>query len=138
MNNNTVANIVFILHLLFILFILVIPFTNSPIFLILHIVTCISLFIHWQSNSDVCCLTSLEAKMRGIESSETFIHRLVSPVYTISNRTIYSLTFLLMSISVYKLYGNAYKFKLFASCVKNNQYNHMTLIDIINCIWLLF
>lgn len=130
---NTYANIIFLLHCLFILFMLLIPFTNSPALLILHITACISLLIHWQTNSDMCCLTSLEAQLRGLDCQDTFIHRLVSPIYNINinDKAIYGVTLLLMLISSYKLYLNWYKIPAFIDCIRNYE------IDT-NCLKLLF
>ena len=113
---NIGANLIFILHCLFVLFILLVPWTDIPILLILHITFCISLFIHWKMNSDACCLTVLEGQMYGIRKPETFMQRLTSPIYTIDDNMVYFLTFVLMCISMYKLYRNRYKFTIAWNC----------------------
>lgn len=96
------------------------PFTNIPTILILHITASICLFIHWQTNSDTCCLTVLEKKMYGHNHDNkdkiSFIERLTSPIYKIDNVLIYAATFILMCISAYKLWINGYKFTEVSDC----------------------
>lgn len=76
-----------ILHVLLILFVIIVPFIPNVewTFLVLHISTVMSLLVHWLMNNDSCFLTLVETKMRGVESSESFIHSIVSPVYKISD-----------------------------------------------------
>lgn len=104
-----------ILHLVFILFVLITPFTNNAQLLLLHAVTIPFLYIHWILNDDTCMLTVLERYYRlkaygKIDNNECFTHRLISPIYKFNgnhakwSRFIYIITFVLWLISVYKLY----------------------------------
>lgn len=87
-NNNKnvfLANIIYYFHMCIVLFMIIVPFTNIPSLLILHIVSGICLLIHWKLNSNVCSLTLLEAKLRGINRVHTFTHEFIAPIYDISS-----------------------------------------------------
>jgi hypothetical protein len=76
------ANIIWILHALFILWYVLTPFTNSEPMLVLHFFTGPFLLFHWVVNDDSCSLTLLEMKLRGIEDcKQSFFWNLVSPIY---------------------------------------------------------
>ena len=102
-------NIIRFLHILVILFIIIVPFIDSIGLRVLHVSACITLLVHWTLGSDVCFLTLAESKLRGINSKETFIHQIVSPVYDIKeaalSRICYTSTVLLMFKSIYSLYN---------------------------------
>jgi hypothetical protein len=53
-----------------------------------------SLWIHWMANDDGCVLTMLESHLRGVEKTSTFMHRLVSPVYSISENSLKTLSWI--------------------------------------------
>lgn len=118
--SDFLADCIFYFHIFVILFVLFIPFSNlPPIFLILHIVSCLSLMVHWWGNSDVCCLTIMEGQLRGIDRTETFTHQLISPIYKISSKEFSSIVWLItifvMFVSIYKVY-NTDKFKTALKC----------------------
>lgn len=83
--NALLANLVKLLHVLFIAWVVITPFTHSKPLLVLHLIIVPFLWLHWAVNDDTCALTILECKLRGVDSSRSFFHRLVSPVYKISN-----------------------------------------------------
>ena len=122
MINNILATFVMIFHLVLILFTILAPFTNSIGTLVLHITWSLTLFLHWAASSNACSLTLLEAKLRGVAYTETFMHRLISPFYDIQEgvltRIIYIATILLMALSVYKLYSSK-KFNQILSNIYN-------------------
>lgn len=64
------------------------------------------MFLHWICLNDTCALTMLEQYITGKKSNETFIGRIVNPVYNISNVEIQLLTFLLLCLAIYKYYKN--------------------------------
>ncbi len=96
-------------HILLVLFTIIAPFTNRPGLLLLHISYSVSLLTHWYLNSNSCCLTLLESSLTGKDSNDTFMHKLISPMYSISESDLSTLvwifTILLMLISSYKLYN---------------------------------
>lgn len=83
MINNIVANILFILHIFIFLFVVVTPFTNYDILILLNMVFMMGIFLHWIVNNNICALTVLEKKLRGKENDEeTFFGKLFGHVYT--------------------------------------------------------
>ena len=108
--------VVKIIHLALILFVLITPFFNSIPLLIIHIATVISLLLHWSVNNDTCFLTLVEAKLRGINNSESFIHSIVSPVYKFTEVDVNNISYILITIlgliSTVKLYKIYKKRKL--------------------------
>jgi hypothetical protein len=106
--SSLLATFVMVFHIVIVMFTLLAPFTDSTGLLILHITWSITLLVHWIGNSNACSLTLLESKFRGVESCETFMHRLISPFYDIPegvlSKICYIMTVLLMLFSMYKLY----------------------------------
>jgi len=105
--NETLANLIFIFHTIIVLFVLFAPFTKIPAILILHITFCICLLVHWYSSSNICSLSLMESKFRGLNYTETFTHKFISPIYDISESNwiimCYYITFFVMFLSVYNL-----------------------------------
>lgn len=104
-NSTALANIVSIFHFSIILFIIVIPFTKVfPAILFIHILLCISIILHWLHNSNVCSLSILEAKLRGIPYTKSYTHSIISPIYDISktqwSKICYIIIIFLMGISM--------------------------------------
>ena len=101
------ADLIFVAHLLFILFIVVAPFMDNPLIHILHVTAVITLLVHWFLSSDVCCLSLLESKLRNIEYTDSFINKIVSPVYQMNGSTeIYIGVILLGLISIKKIHDS--------------------------------
>lgn len=73
-------------HFLVVIFVVFAPFSGDEALLSLHAVFIPSLMLHWLMNSQVCCLTLLEAQLRGVPMThdEVFLHRLISPVYSMN------------------------------------------------------
>lgn len=75
-----------VLHILFIIYILIGLFIgNDKMYIILYITTIISLKIHWYANDDTCALTIIEQIITNKYKDETFVHRIISPIYKIEN-----------------------------------------------------
>lgn len=129
--NEVLADLIFYFHIFVVLFIVFLPFFDvPPAFLILHITSCISLFVHWFTNSDVCSLTIIEGQLRGVDRTETFTHKFISPVYKITStewsNIVWIITFIVMCTSMYKLYHTD-KFKTALKCYydsKEFSFNH--------------
>lgn len=121
--NIFLANIIKLFHILVILFIIIIPFIKIPILLFLHIIFVLCILCHWYLNSNICFLSILEAQLRGTNRYNTYTHQFIAPIYDMSffkkdskesinlyqvendmNILIWSITILLMMISIYKLY----------------------------------
>lgn len=82
----------------------------------------LSLLSHWYTNSNICSLSFFEAKLRNMDYTETYMHKLISPIYDISETTLskwcYIIVIITMSISIYKIYKSPKTYKII-DCVKN-------------------
>ena len=116
MENIVLANFIFMFHTLIILFILFAPFIDIPAILILHITFSICLLVHWWANNNICSLSLLESKLRGMDHTESFTHKFIAPIYDISqtewSRICIIITIILLCISSYKLYYSKKTFKM--------------------------
>jgi hypothetical protein len=100
---NILANIISFLHLLFILFVTITPFVvNHPVGLLYYCFILFFLGIHWYTNDDTCVLTLIESKLRGKKSTDTFMGKLISPIYKISHVEIHIFTAFLFLFALYK------------------------------------
>lgn len=103
------ANIITFIHILYILFIVVIPFTNSNYLLFLHTIIVPFMVIHWLLNDNTCFLTLLEKYVRN-STDDCFTCKIIEPIYGFNNNykhmsdIIYIITLFLWVISFTKLY----------------------------------
>lgn len=104
------ANFIYALHLVLVLFMVIAPFTSSLSLLILHVSFSASLMFHWYANSNACCLSLAEAYLRGTTVDKTFLNRVIEPVYVISenrmNHIIWASTIVLALVSLYRIYNH--------------------------------
>ena len=100
-------NIIFWIHLMFLIAILVVPFTNDRRNLEFYSILIPFLFYHWSVNDDTCALTQMEMAITGQHKEETFMHRVVSPIYKMEDNEVNNLTktvfFLLWAFVQYRL-----------------------------------
>lgn len=110
MNGSLLANLIWIFHFLVVLFVIIAPFSNVPIILLLHATFSISLLVHWYTNNNICSLSLMESQLRGLDYTESFTHKLISPIYDISktewSNVSYIITLLLFTISAAKIYND--------------------------------
>ena len=100
---HIVANIISFLQLLVIIFVTITPFViDSPFGLLYYCLMIFFLGLHWVTNDDTCVLTIIESKLRGKKSTETFMGKLISPVYKITSIEIHILTAILFLYALYK------------------------------------
>ena len=64
MFKQILLNIITVLHMLFVLFVIVVPFTSSNYLLFLHALFIPFLLFHWVLNDNTCALTIIERKLR--------------------------------------------------------------------------
>jgi hypothetical protein len=122
------ANIIWILHILFVLFFTGVPFLDIkrfPELHILHLMTGPLLWVHWLANSDECALTRIEMFLRGdTEKGESFFYNLVAPIYAQSDdtairQTIWFVSIVLWLITLTKFIKNPCVFKTFMHKLRN-------------------
>lgn len=117
MFKQILLNIITILHMLFVLFVIIVPFTSSNYLLMLHALFIPFLLFHWILNDNTCALTIIERKLRQQISGsdkiddECITCKLIEPVYDFRKNhetftaIIYTITITLWLITVYKLYS---------------------------------
>jgi hypothetical protein len=103
--------LIHVFHVFIVLFVILVPcLIHTPSLLLLHIVGCISLLIHWLNNDNSCSLTLLECSLRGISKEQALSHRFIAPLYNVSDNEwttfLYIFTIILMCIAFLKLYYN--------------------------------
>ncbi len=74
-------NIIFIIHLIFLIGIIVVPFTNDRRSLEFYSILIPFIFYHWSVNDDTCALTQAEMAITGHKKEETIMGRVVGPIY---------------------------------------------------------
>lgn len=85
----TWANVVAVAHAAFVAFMVWAPFSRSPRARVAYLITAPVLWLHWAMGDSTCALTMLETRLRGLDGpSESFVHRLVAPVYEISDEAV--------------------------------------------------
>jgi len=109
------AELVRLIHILFVLFVVLVPFTNNEFWLTIHFIIVPFVMLHWLTNQSVCAFTELEKMLRGTtEDSETFIGQIVGPIYTFQsqgqeNMFVWFITIVLWLVTVYKLKQSGFK-----------------------------
>ncbi len=100
-------NIIFLIHLGFLLWILVTPFMNDRKQLEFYSMVIPFIFYHWSVNDDTCALTQAEMYVTGRDKDQTFMGRVVGPIYKMEendvNRLTKTLFFMLWSFVQYRL-----------------------------------
>jgi hypothetical protein len=100
-------NIIFLIHLVFLFWILLVPFTNDRRQLEFYSMVIPFIFYHWSVNDDTCALTQAEMYVTGREKDETFMGRVVGPIYKMEendvNRLTKTLFFALWALVQYRL-----------------------------------
>jgi len=98
-------NIISIIHLLFVLYVVLVPFVaQTPEILWLHVALLICLLVHWHFNNDICALTILEHYLfPNTPKTDLFIQRIVGPVYQFKNHDITVATYILLMITLFRL-----------------------------------
>lgn len=79
--HSIAALLVSVIHALFVGWMLLAPFCGRLEQLLLYVIIVPFLYCHWLLNNDHCALTLLEQWLRGVSAEESFIHKIVSPIY---------------------------------------------------------
>lgn len=98
------ATLVSWVHHLLVLFMVYVPlYVMDPQWLLIHSVVGVSLLVHWYFNDNMCCLTQLEAWLRGVDLHETGAHAVASRVFERPDEVYWWTTTALVLVSMYKL-----------------------------------
>jgi hypothetical protein len=107
-----ISNIIYIIHCLVVLTIVIVPFTHYTVLLELYSLFVPFIVLHWILNNDMCVLTLLESYLSGKPINETFIGRIVRPIFSfnklgkrfsLESWHIYVITILLYLLALYNL-----------------------------------
>lgn len=85
------ASAISLLHAAYLAWFVYTPFSGNLALLAMHVVIAPAMMLHWIMNDDTCVLTAIEAAVRGVDPGETFIGRLVSPIYLVPSGSRHSL-----------------------------------------------
>jgi hypothetical protein len=104
---NLTLWIIRFLHLLFVVFIIATPFvvSDSAILTLYLLISGLMMF-HWIVDDDTCALTLLESWAMGSSKPETFVGRLVAPVYRVSNTEVKLVCLGLWMFALFRLIRN--------------------------------
>lgn len=104
---SLVVLLIQILHIIIIIGFLYGPFLKSLFSMLIYLLLLIGLISHWILNNNACLLSQLEAKYRNIPTSDSFIYRLLTPMFELNHSQfsyfIYLITFILFIIVLYKV-----------------------------------
>lgn len=110
MSNALLANLIWVLHVLFVCFVVLTPFTDQEELLTLHAFIIPFMCFHWVLADDTCFLTLVEQQLRGVSSDKSFFHTLISPIYKpvefndpLVRQGVWVTTLILWALSVRKL-----------------------------------
>ena len=100
---NIPANIIAFIHLLVIIFVISLPFaTDDPFLLLYYCFIVFFIMIHWHYNNDTCILTVIETQLRGKKDKDTYMGKLIKPIYNVSSIEIHYLTLFLFIFAFLK------------------------------------
>jgi hypothetical protein len=97
-------NLIAIIHSLFVLYIVLVPFVASqPDILLLHVTLLTCLIVHWHLNNDTCALTLLEHYLfPETKKNDLFVQQLVGPVYNLKSRDVTVGTYALLALTLFR------------------------------------
>lgn len=113
--NNILSLIINIIHIIVIIFVVVVPFTNSNYLILLHIIIVPFIMLHWILNNNTCCLTVAEKYLREktsgteVNAEDCFTYKIIAPIYDFNKNHkafetfIYLMTITVWLISIYKI-----------------------------------
>lgn len=85
-------NIIFFLHFIIFMAGMLVPFMGTKKILNLYSLFIPFLFFHWSLNDDTCALTQIEMFMTGKQKEESFMGRLIGPIYNMDDSELSKLT----------------------------------------------
>jgi hypothetical protein len=114
--NDIILFFINIIHILVIIFVVIVPFTNNNFLLLMHSIIIPFIMLHWMLNNDTCAITMMEKYVRIQMNGGTYIddkdcisHKIIGPVYNFMNEHIdYSrwtwiMTSILWFVTLYKI-----------------------------------
>lgn len=100
----TAAGLVGAIHAAFAGFMVLAPFASDRAWVAAHALVTPFLWLHWLLNDDTCALTLVEARLRGVADRDSFVYKVVSPVYKIRDEECWYASAALWAVSVFRLW----------------------------------
>jgi len=103
---EALGDLILYIHLFILIFVILVPFTNSQPLLLVNLALMGAIAFHWATNNTTCALTMLEKVLRGeTDDTRTFFGRVMGPVYTTGKEkfTTQLGLFVLICLTLYKL-----------------------------------
>jgi len=97
------ANLIRCIHFAVVLYMVFAPFSENIEVVETYVMIVPFIVFHWIVNNNMCALSMLEAYLTGKPMCETFIGRIVEPIYSISSGEIQLVTFILYCVAVYRV-----------------------------------
>ena len=102
-----------LVHVIFVLCVLLVPFFGSREDLELYTLIIPFLLLHWTLNNDICALTELEKVVKGTnDTNKTFMGKVIGPIYklddTVVNEMAKMISFMLWAFVMFKLHRKDY------------------------------
>jgi hypothetical protein len=130
--NTLFLYIVNILHLLLILFVIFVPFTNNLLLLLCHSLLIPFIMLHWLINNDTCAITEFEKLIRykigkPYSNTDCMSYKVIGPVYNFininANYSYYTwiFTLSLWIISITKIYYLFNKYNIYSQIFNKNK-----------------
>lgn len=111
--------IIFILHIITLIFAIIAPFSNDSTLLSFYIMILPFVMSHWIIDMDACVFTFLEMCLFKKSASECYTNKFLKPIYRINNRTGYTYYYIigiiLWLIALYRLVNHRNCIFLFGS-----------------------
>ena len=109
--NLLLGYLIRVIHILVVLFVLLGVLLKDNLLILLHLVTCIGIIVHWITNNQLCCLTVLESILLKKPISETFLNKIFEPIYKIPTgnfKPMRVIMIIIIAISCFKLINNIF------------------------------
>lgn len=129
--NNFTLMFINMIHFLVILFIIIIPFTNYTLLILIHSIIVPFIMAHWLLNNDNCAITELEKiiriKINGnnpVNYNDCFSYKIISPVYNFISLNpnhsdlSWAITIIIWIFSLYRLYDGRENLKKIFNRIK--------------------
>jgi hypothetical protein len=99
-------NIIRAIHYVIITYFCLVPFLeNRRLYMLIYLIFCCFLSLHWITNNNTCLLTQLENHYYGdsnISREKGFLNNLINPIFEINDKHIYTILFIFFSIVLNK------------------------------------
>lgn len=93
------------IHFIIVGIVFLTPFFGTFEMVLINMFFIVGIMFHWYMNNDMCALTLVESKLRGLPMTETFFGRIFGPVYSVGVESTFCWTLLviLLLVSIWRI-----------------------------------